>query len=141
MSKMIVDEKRRKQLKSDLAKCYSEDEIELLIAAANSAEKFAFYAITKLDGWLEELGPDRPSPMLAYELAKLQLDAAIRPVYDARPGYGCSENAWKAWKSVYDDVDLRLCERFSWVPRKLAEHVLQAEQEGTYKFLKYLGRE
>lgn len=134
---MIVDEKRRKQLKSDLAEICSDEEIELLIAAANGAERFAYDALKIIEGWLEELGADRPSPVLAYELAKLQLKAAIEPVYNARPGYGCSENAWRAWSSVYEDVKLRLCELYSWVPRELAEHVLQAEQEGTYKFLKY----
>lgn len=138
---MIVDEKRREQLKSNLAECYSEDEIELLIAAANAAERFAFDALTMLDGWLEELGPDKPSPTLTYELAKLQIDAALRPVYDLRPDGGCPEKVWAAWNSVFDDTKSKINELYGWVPRELADHVLQAELGGAYGFLRFFGRE
>jgi hypothetical protein len=137
---MIVDEKRREQLKSDLAEFYSDDAIELLISAANSAERYAFDALTMLEGWLEELGPDRPSPELTYELARLQLDAVLRPVYDSRPDYGCPESVCGIYNDVLYDVESKINELYGWVPRKLAEHVRQAEVDGTYKFLRYYDR-
>lgn len=137
---MIVDENRRKQLKSDLAEFYSDDALELLIATANCAERSAFSALTMLEGWLEELGADRPSPELTYELAKLQIDAVLRPVYDSRPDYGCPESVWAAYNDVLYDVESKTNELYGWVPRKLAEHVRQAEIDGTYNFLRYYDR-
>lgn len=134
---MIVDEKRREQLKSDLGEFYSDAAFELLVAAANAAERYAFSALTMLEGWLEELGPERPSPNLAYELAKLQIDAVLRPVYDARPDYGCPASVWTAYNGVLHEVESKINELYGWVPRELSEHVRQAEQEGTYKFLRY----
>lgn len=134
---MIVDEKRREQLKSDLGEFYSDAAFELLIAAANAAERYAFSALTMLEGWLEELGPDRPSPELTYELAKLQIDAVLRPVYDARPDYGCPASVWSAYNNVLYGVESKINELYGWVPRALAEHVRQAEIDGTYKFLRY----
>lgn len=138
---MIVDEKRRERLKSNLAEFYSDDEIELLIDAANAAERFAFDALTMLDGWLEELGPDRPSPALAYELAKLQIDAALRPVYDLRPNGGCPRKVRAAWNAVFYDTKSKINELYGWVPRELSEHVRQAELDGTYRFVRYFGRQ